>query len=183
MGNESTRLGKKYQKEIIPALMKKFDLKNIMEVPKIDKIVLNMGVGKHPDGNKKLEAVTADLTLIAGQKAVFTRAKQSVANFKLREGDLIGCKVTLRRERMFELLDRLISVAIPRIRDFRGLSNKAFDGRGSYSLGLNEQIVFPEVNMDRLNYIQGLNVAIVIRNSTDEMSLDLLRQFGFPFKI
>lgn len=183
MANESTRLGKKYQKEILPLMMKKFELKNVMEAPKIDKIVLNMGVGKHPDGNKKLEAVAADLTTIAGQKAVLTKAKQSVANFKLREGDLIGCKVTLRRERMYEFLDRLIAIAIPRIRDFRGLSNKAFDGRGSYSLGLSEQIVFPEVNADRLAYIQGLNVAIVIRNSTDEMSLELLRQFGFPFKV
>lgn len=182
MANESTRLGKKYQKEIIPALMKKYGLENVMEVPKIEKIVLNMGVGKHPDGNKKLEAVSADLTVIAGQKSVMTRAKQAVSNFKLRQGDLIGCKVTLRRERMYEFLDRLIAIAVPRIRDFRGLSTKAFDGRGSYSLGLTEQIVFPEVNADRLSYIQGLNVAIVIRNSTDEMSLELLRQFGFPFK-
>lgn len=177
-----TRLGKKYQEEIVPSLIKKFNYSNVMQVPRIEKIVLNMGVGKHPDGNKKLEAVASDLAVIAGQKPVLTRAKRSVAGFKLREGDLIGCKVTLRRERMYEFLDRLISVAVPRIRDFRGLSSKAFDGRGSYSMGLTEQIVFPEVNADRVSYIQGLNITIVIRNGTDEVSLEMLRHFGLPFK-
>jgi large subunit ribosomal protein L5 len=176
------RLLEKYKREIVPALMKKFGFKNIMQVPRLEKIVINMGVGEAITDIKILEKAMEELSLITGQKPVICRAKKAIANFKIKKGNPIGCKVTLRRDRMYEFLDRLISVALPRIRDFRGVSPHAFDERGNFSLGINEQTIFPEIDYDKVTRIQGMNINIVIRNSkSKEHSLELLRLFGMPF--
>ncbi len=176
------RLLEKYQKEIVPRLTEQFSYDNHHEVPSIEKITVSMGVGKAVENGKRLEAAVNELSLVTGQKPVVTRARKSISGFRLREGAPIGCKVTLRGRRMYEFFDRLISVVIPRIRDFRGFDQKAFDGRGNYSLGLAEQVVFPEINIDDVEFVQGMNVALTIRNSSDEESLALLQHFGFPFR-
>ncbi|MDR6851365.1 large subunit ribosomal protein L5 [Sphingomonas sp. BE123] len=175
------RMKSKYDAEIVKAMTEKFGYTNAMEVPKIEKIVLNMGVGEATQDKKKVEAAAAEMELIAGQKPVVTKAKKSIAQFKLREGMAIGCKVTLRRERMYEFLDRLITIAMPRIRDFRGVSPKSFDGRGNYAMGLKEQIVFPEINYDRIEKVRGMDIIVTTTAKTDEEARELLRLFGFPF--
>jgi large subunit ribosomal protein L5 len=175
------RLKKQYQEEIVPALMKRFEYKNIMQVPKLQKIVLNMGVGEAIQDSKVLERAVEDLTLISGQKPAVTSAKKSISNFKLREGMKIGCRVTLRGDRMYEFLDRFINFATPRIRDFRGLPNK-LDGRGNYNVGIREQIVFPEINVDKIDKIRGLNITFVTNAASDEEAFELLKAFGMPFK-
>ena len=177
------RMRKLYDDKIVKAMTEKFGYKNAMEVPKIEKITLNMGVGEATQDKKKVEAAAAEMELIAGQKPVVTRAKKSIAQFKLREGMPIGCKVTLRRERMYEFLDRLITIAMPRIRDFRGVSAKSFDGRGNYAMGLKEQIIFPEINYDRIDKVRGMDVIVTTSAKTDEEARELLRLFGFPFPI
>ena len=156
-----TRLQEKYQKEVIPAMIEKFGYKNIMEVPKLEKIVINMGVGEAKENQKVLESAVNDLTLIAGQKPILTRAKKSVANFKIRENMALGCKVTLRKAQMFEFADKLMSIALPRVRDFRGVSSKAFDGRGNYSLGIKEQLIFPEIEYDKIDKVRGMDIIFV----------------------
>ncbi len=176
------RLKKKYQEEVIPLLMKKFGYKNVMEVPKIEKIVVNMGVGEAVQNIKALENAMNDLALITGQKPSVRRAKRSEAGFKLRKGMPIGAKVTLRRDRMWEFLDRLISIALPRVRDFKGLSPKSFDGRGNYNFGLEEQTVFPEIDYDKVDKIRGMNITIVTTAETDEEAKALLEALGFPFR-
>jgi len=176
------RLKKKYQEEVIPALMKKFGYKNVMEVPKIEKIVVNMGVGEAVQNIKELENAMNDLALITGQKPSVRRAKRSEAGFKLRKGMPIGAKVTLRRDRMWDFLDRLISMALPRVRDFKGLSPKSFDGRGNYNFGLEEQTVFPEIDYDKVDKIRGMNITIVTTAETDEEAKALLEALGFPFR-
>jgi len=176
------RLKKKYQEEVVPALMKKFGYKNIMEVPKIEKIVVNMGVGEAVQNIKALENAMNDLALITGQKPSVRRAKKSEAGFKLRKGMPIGAKVTLRRDRMWDFLDRLISIALPRVRDFKGLSPKSFDGRGNYNFGLEEQTVFPEIDYDKVDKIRGMNITIVTTAETDEEAKALLELLGFPFR-
>ncbi|MBI3269225.1 MAG: 50S ribosomal protein L5 [Planctomycetes bacterium] len=176
------RLLERYQQEIVPKLQEKLSKKNVLALPKLTKIVLNMGVGKATENKNRIEAATKDLAQIAGQKPMITRARKSVATFKLREGDAIGCMVTLRGTRMYEFLDRLISVVLPRIRDFRGLSAKAFDGRGNYSLGLSEQVVFPEINLDQVEFIQGMNVTLCISGGSDAASFELLTLMGMPFR-
>ena len=176
-----TRLQEKYEKEIIPAMIEKFGYKNIMEVPKLEKIVINMGVGEAKENQKVLESAVNDLTLIAGQKPVLTRAKKSVANFKIRENMPIGCKVTLRKANMFEFADKLMSIALPRVRDFRGVSSKAFDGRGNYSLGIKEQLIFPEIEYDKIDKVRGMDIIFVTTANTDEEARELLRFFGMPF--
>lgn len=178
----NTRLQKLYQETIAPALMKQFGYSSVMEVPRILKVTLNMGVGEAAADKKIVTNAIADLTKIAGQKPVATLSKQSIAGFKIRQGWPIGCKVTLRRERMYEFLDRLISISIPRIRDFRGLSAKAFDGRGNYSMGLKEQIVFPEIEYEKIDQLRGLNVVITTSAKTDEEARALLLAFNFPLK-
>jgi len=176
------RLWERYKKEIIPEMMKKFGLKNIMQVPRIEKVVLNMGVGEAITDIKILDKAMEELALIAGQKPVICRSKKAIANFKIKKGNPIGCKVTLRKDRMYEFLDRFINVALPRLRDFRGVSNDAFDEKGSFSLGLNEQTIFPEIEYDKVTRIQGLNINIVIKNSkSKEQSRELLKLFGLPF--
>jgi large subunit ribosomal protein L5 len=182
MADYLPRLIKQYKEEVVPALMKRFGYSNIMQVPKLEKIVVNMGVGDAVDDVKLLERAMEDLSVIAGQKPMATTAKQSISNFKLREGREIGCKVTLRHWRMYEFLDRLISIAIPRVRDFRGLSDRSFDGRGNYSLGLREQIVFPEIDYDKVDRIRGMDVTIVTTAKTDEEAYELLSAFGMPFR-
>ena len=177
-----SRLQEQYKKTIVPQLQKELGLENVMQIPRITKITLNMGVGEAIGNKKILEHATDDMTRISGQKPVITKARKSVANFKVREGWPIGCKVTLRRERMYEFLDRLISVAIPRIRDFRGLSLKAFDGRGNYSMGLREQIVFPEVDYDKIDVIRGLDVTITTSAASDDHARALLKAFNFPIR-
>ena len=177
------RMRKLYDDKIVKAMTEKFGYKNAMEVPKIEKITLNMGVGEATQDKKKVEAAAAEMELIAGQKPVVTRAKKSIAQFKLREGMPIGCKVTLRRERMYEFLDRLITIAMPRIRDFRGVSAKSFDGRGNYAMGLKEQIIFPEINYDRIDQVRGMDVIVTTTARTDEEARELLKLFGFPFPI
>ena len=177
-----TRLEEIYKKELVPSLMAQFSYKSVMQVPRITKITLNMGVGEALVNKNVLESAVADLTRISGQKPVVTKARKSVANFKVREGWAIGCKVTLRRDRMYEFLDRLISVAFPRSRDFRGLSPRSFDGRGNYSLGFKEQIVFPEIDYDKVDAIRGLDVTITTSPCTDEESEALLRGFNFPLR-
>jgi len=172
----------KYEKEIIPYLMKKFGYKNISEVPRLLKVTLNMGVGDGKQDPKLLENAVNDLTIISGQKPAKTRAKKAISNFKLRAGMAIGCRVTLRRKMMFEFLDRFISIAVPRIRDFRGLSDSSFDGRGNYSMGVKEQIIFPEINVDKIDRIRGLDVTIVTSANSDEEAFELLKSFGMPFK-
>ena len=176
-----SRLKEQYQNEIVDAMIKKFGYKNIMEVPKLDKIVINMGVGEAKDNHKVLESAVADLEKIAGQKAVLTKAKKSVANFKLREGMAIGCKVTLRGEKMYEFVDRLINLALPRVRDFRGVNPNAFDGRGNYALGIKEQLIFPEIESDKVDKVRGMDVIFVTTAKTDEEARELLTQFNMPF--
>ncbi len=175
------RLRIKYDSEIAAAMIAKFGYKNKFEVPKVDKIVLNMGVGEGTQDKKKVQVAAAEMELIAGQKPVVTKAKKSVAQFKLREGMAIGCKVTLRRERMYEFLDRLITIAMPRIRDFRGLNPKSFDGRGNYAMGLKEQIIFPEISYDQIEKVRGMDIIVTTTAKTDEEARELLRLFGFPF--
>ena len=176
-----SRLKEQYQNEIIDAMVKKFGYKNIMEVPKLDKVVINMGVGEAKDNAKVLESAIADMEKIAGQKAVVTRAKNSVANFKIREGMPIGCKVTLRGERMYEFVDRLVNLALPRVRDFRGVNPNAFDGRGNYALGIKEQLIFPEIEYDKIDKVRGMDVIFVTTAKTDEEARELLRLFNMPF--
>ena len=176
-----SRLKEKYQNEIVDALMKKFGYKNIMEVPKLDKVVINMGVGEAKENAKLLEAAVKDMETITGQKAVLTRAKNSVANFKIREGMPIGCKVTLRGEKMYEFVDRLINLSLPRVRDFRGVSANSFDGRGNYALGIKEQLIFPEIEYDKVDKVRGMDVIFVTTAKTDEEARELLTQFDMPF--
>ena len=175
------RLKSQYEASIVKAMTEKFGYKNAMEVPKLDKIVLNMGVGEATQDKKRVETAAAEMELIAGQKPVVTKAKKSIATFKLREGMPIGVKVTLRRERMYEFLDRLVTIALPRVRDFRGLNPKSFDGRGNYAMGLKEQIVFPEINYDRIEKVRGMDVIVTTTAKTDDEARELLRLFGFPF--
>ena len=177
-----SRLKEQYQNEIIDAMIKKFGYKNIMEVPKLDKVVINMGVGEAKDNAKLLDAAIADMEKITGQKAVVCKAKKSVANFKIREGMPIGCKVTLRGEKMYEFVDRLINLALPRVRDFRGVNPNAFDGRGNYALGIKEQIIFPEIEYDKIDKVRGMDVIITTTAKTDEEARELLRLFNMPFK-
>ena len=176
-----SRLKDLYNDEIVDALTKKFGYKNVMEVPKLDKIVINMGVGEAKDNAKLLESAVKDLETITGQKAVLTRAKKSVANFKIREGLAIGCKVTLRGERMYEFLDRLVNLALPRERDFRGVNPKSYDGRGNYSLGIKEQLIFPEIEYDKVDKVRGMDIIFVTTAKTDEEGRELLRLFNMPF--
>ena len=175
------RLKKKYNEEVAPALMQKFQYKSTMQIPRIDKIVVSVGCGDCKDNAKMLEAVVDDISTITGQKAVATVARKSVANFKLREGMKVGVKVTLRQDRMWEFLDRLFNVALPRVRDFRGISADAFDGRGNYSLGIKEQIIFPEIDYDKIEKLRGMNIAICTTAKTDEEARELLRALGAPF--
>ena len=176
-----SRLKEQYQNEIVDAMIKKFGYKNIMEVPKLDKVVINMGVGEAKENAKVLESAIADMEKIAGQKAVVTRAKNSVANFKIREGMPIGCKVTLRGEKMYEFVDRLINLALPRVRDFRGVNPNAFDGRANYALGIKEQLIFPEIEYDKIDKVRGMDVIFVTTAKTDEEARELLKQFNMPF--
>ena len=175
------RLKEQYQNEIVDALIKKFGYKNIMEVPKLDKVVINMGVGEAKDNAKLLDAAIADMEKITGQKAVVCKAKKSVANFKLREGMNIGCKVTLRGEQMYEFVDRLINLALPRVRDFRGVNPNAFDGRGNYALGIKEQLIFPEIEYDKVDRVRGMDIIFVTTAKTDEEAREHLGQFGMPY--
>ena len=175
------RLYENYKSEIVPAMIKKFGYKNVMEVPKLDKIVVNMGVGEAKENVKLLDSAVADLEKITGQKAVITKAKKSVANFKLREGMPIGCKVTLRGTRMYEFLDRLVNLSLPRVRDFRGVSANSFDGRGNYALGIKEQLIFPEIDYDKVDAIRGMDICICTTAKTDEEAKELLTQVGAPF--
>ena len=176
-----SRLKEQYQNEIVDAMIKKFGYKNIMEVPKLDKVVINMGVGEAKDNAKLLDAAIADMEKITGQKAVVCKAKKSVANFKIREGMPIGCKVTLRGEKMYEFVDRLINLALPRVRDFRGVNPNAFDGRGNYALGIKEQLIFPEIEYDKVDKVRGMDVIFVTTANTDEEARELLTQFNMPF--
>ena len=176
-----TRLQEKYEKEIIPAMIEKFGYKNIMEVPRLEKIVINMGVGEAKENQKVLESAVNDLTIIAGQKPILTRARKSVANFKIRENMPIGCKVTLRKAKMYEFADKLMTIALPRVRDFRGVSSKAFDGRGNYSLGIKEQLIFPEIEYDKIDKVRGMDIIFVTTANTDEEARELLRFLGMPF--
>ena len=176
-----SRLKEQYQNEIIDAMIKKFGYKNIMEVPKLDKVVINMGVGEAKDNAKLLDAAIADMEKITGQKAVVCKAKKSVANFKLREGMAIGCKVTLRGEKMYEFVDRLVNLALPRVRDFRGVNPNAFDGRGNYALGIKEQLIFPEIEYDKVDKVRGMDIIFVTTANTDEEARELLTQFNMPF--
>ena len=176
-----SRLRETYDNEIVPAMTKKFGYKNIMEVPKLEKIVINMGVGEAKENAKALESAMADLQKISGQKPVITKAKNSVANFKIREGMNIGCKVTLRGERMYEFADRLINLALPRVRDFRGVNPNAFDGRGNYALGIKEQLIFPEIEYDKVDKVRGMDVIFVTTAKTDEEARELLTCFNMPF--
>ena len=175
------RLRRDYDERIAQAMTEKFGYKNRMEVPRLEKIVINMGVGEATQDKKKVETAAAEMALIAGQKPVITKAKTSIAQFKLREGMPIGVKVTLRRERMYEFLDRLITVALPRVRDFRGLNPKSFDGRGNFAMGLKEQIVFPEINYDRIEKVRGMDIIVTTSARTDDEARELLRLFNFPF--
>ena len=175
------RMQKLYDESIRAAMTEQFGYNNPMQVPKIEKIVINMGVGEATQDKKKVEIAAAEMMAIAGQKPVVTKAKKSIAQFKLREGMPIGCKVTLRRERMYEFLDRLVTVAMPRIRDFRGLNAKSFDGRGNYAMGLKEQIVFPEISYDKIEKVRGMDIIVTTTAKTDEEARELLRLFGFPF--
>ncbi len=176
------RLKEQFKTELAPILKKDFQYKNVMEIPRVEKIVLNMGLGEAIQNSKILESAVIELTAIAGQKAVITRAKTSIAGFKLREDMPIGCRVTLRQDKAYEFLDRLINVALPRVRDFRGISSKAFDGRGNYTLGVTEQIIFPEIDIDKIDKVKGLNVTIVTSAKTDEEGRALLASFGMPFR-
>ncbi|SOB87478.1 LSU ribosomal protein L5P [Sphingomonas guangdongensis] len=175
------RLRTMYDEKIAKAMTEKFGYANAMEVPKLDKIVINMGVGEATQDKKKVEQAASEMEKIAGQKPVVTKAKKSIAQFKLREGMPIGCKVTLRRERMYEFLDRLVTIALPRVRDFRGLNPKSFDGRGNYAMGLKEQLIFPEISYDSVDKIRGMDIIVTTTAKTDEEARELLRLFGFPF--
>ena len=177
----SSRLKEMYKNEIVDAMTKKFGYKNVMEVPKLDKIVINMGVGEAKDNAKVLESAVSDMETITGQKAVVTKAKNSVANFKIREGQSIGCKTTLRGDKMYEFLDRLVNLAVPRVRDFRGVNPNSFDGRGNYALGIKEQIIFPEIEYDKVDKVRGMDVIVVTTAKTDEEARELLRLFNMPF--
>ncbi|KQM59855.1 MULTISPECIES: 50S ribosomal protein L5 [unclassified Sphingomonas] len=179
--NYTPRMKSIYDDRIVKAMTEKFGYKNALEVPRIEKIVLNMGVGEATQDKKKVEQASSEMELIAGQKPVVTKAKKSIAQFKLREGMAIGCKVTLRRQRMYEFLDRFITIALPRVRDFRGLNPKSFDGRGNYACGIKEQIVFPEINYDRIDKVRGMDVIVTTTAKTDDEARELLRLFGFPF--
>ncbi|MDE6211870.1 MAG: 50S ribosomal protein L5 [Lachnospiraceae bacterium] len=170
-----------YKNEIVDAMIKKFGYKNVMEVPKLDKIVVNMGVGEAKENAKVLEAAVGDMEIITGQKAIITKAKHSIANFKIREGQSIGCKTTLRGDKMYEFLDRLVNLALPRVRDFRGVSANSFDGRGNYALGIKEQIIFPEIEYDKVDKVRGMDVIFVTTAKTDEEARELLRLFNMPF--
>ena len=176
-----SRLKEQYQNEIVDAMIKKFGYKNIMEVPKLDKVVINMGVGEAKDNAKLLDAAIADMEKITGQKAVVCKAKKSVANFKIREGMPIGCKVTLRGEKMYEFVDRLVNLALPRVRDFRGVNPNAFDGRGNYALGIKVQLIFPEIEYDKVDKVRGMDIIFVTTANTDEEARELLTQFNMPF--
>ena len=176
-----SRLKEQYQNEIVDAMIKKFGYKNIMEVPKLDKVVINMGEGEAKDKAKLLDAAIADIEKITGQKAVVCKAKKSVANFKIREGMPIGCKVTLRGEKMYEFVDRLVNLALPRVRDFRGVNPNAFDGRGNYALGIKEQLIFPEIEYDKVDKVRGMDIIFVTTAKTDEEARELLTQFNMPF--
>ena len=175
------RMQEKYNKEVVPALRKAFDLKNVMEVPRIQKVVVNIGMGEAMDNPKAMEAAVSDLTTITGQKPVMTKARKSIANFKLREGRLIGTKVTLRGERMWSFLDRLMNTALPRVRDFRGVSGNAFDGRGNYTLGLRDQLIFPEIEYDKIDKLRGMEVTIVTTAKIDDQARTMLQLLGMPF--
>ena len=177
-----TRLYETYKNEIVDAMTKKFGYKNVMQVPKLAKIVVNMGIGEAKENSKVLDAAVAELETITGQKAVTTKAKNSIANFKLREGMPIGCKVTLRGDKMYEFLDRLVNLALPRVRDFRGVNPNAFDGRGNYALGIKEQLIFSEIEYDKVDKVRGMDVIVVTTAETDEEARELLTQFGMPFK-
>ena len=177
----SSRLKEVYKNEIVDAMIKKFGYKNVMEVPKLDKIVINMGVGEAKENAKVLESAVSDMETITGQKAVVTKAKNSVANFKIREGQSIGCKTTLRGDKMYEFLDRLVNLALPRVRDFRGVNPNSFDGRGNYALGIKEQIIFPEIEYDKVDKVRGMDVIVVTTAKTDEEARELLRLFNMPF--
>ncbi len=176
------RLQEKYQASVVPALVEKFEYTSVMQAPKLDKIVVNMGVGDAITNSKALDDAVNEMTQLTGQKPIITKAKKSIANFKLREGMPIGCKVTLRGERMFEFLDKLVSIALPRVRDFQGVSNKAFDGRGNFTLGVKEQLIFPEINYDKVNRVRGMDIVIVTTANTDLEAKELLSQLGMPFK-
>ena len=178
---QKARLYEQYENEMVPALTKQFGYKNIMEVPKLDKIVVNMGVGEAKDNAKLLESAANDMQIITGQKPVITKAKKSIANFKIRDGMNIGCKVTLRGEKMYEFMDRLINLALPRVRDFRGVNPNAFDGRGNYALGIKEQLIFPEIEYDKIDKVRGLDITFVTTAKTDEEARELLRLFNMPF--
>lgn len=175
------RLQEKYEKEVVQAMIEKFGYKNIMEVPKLEKIVINMGVGEAKDNQKVLESAVSDLTIIAGQKPILTKSKKSVANFKIRENMAIGCKVTLRKANMYEFADKLMSIALPRVRDFQGVSSKSFDGRGNYSIGIKEQLIFPEIEYDKIDKVRGMDIIFVTSANTDEEARELLRFLGMPF--
>lgn len=177
----ANRLEEKYNKEIVPSLIEKFNYSSIMEAPKLDKIVLNMGVGDATTNAKNLDEAVEELGLIAGQKPLITKAKKSIAGFRLREGNAIGAKVTLRGERMYDFLDKLVNVSLPRVRDFHGISSRAFDGRGNYTLGVREQLIFPEIDYDKVNRVRGLDIVVVTTANTDEESRELLTQLGMPF--
>ncbi|MBY5959312.1 50S ribosomal protein L5 [Membranicola marinus] len=176
------RLKTQYQKEVIPHMMEKFNYSSVMEVPKLTKICINQGIGEATQDKKLVDSALEELSMIAGQRAVPTKAKKSVSNFKLREGMTIGARVTLRKDQMYEFLDRLVAVALPRVRDFRGISDKSFDGRGNYSLGITEQIIFPEINIDKINKITGMDITFVTTANTDAEALELLKGLGMPFK-
>lgn len=178
----ATRLKEKYKNEVVPAMMEKFQYKNIMEAPKLEKIVLNMGLGEARENPKILESAVEELALITGQKPVITRAKKSIANFKLREDMPVGAKVTLRGEKMYEFFDKLMNIALPRVRDFRGVSNTSFDGRGNYALGIKEQLIFPEIDYDKVDSIKGLDIIVVTTAGTDEEAKEFLSLMGMPFK-
>lgn len=176
------RLKERYRKEIVPKLMEEFKYKNVMEVPRLVKICLNQGVGDAITDKKLIDTAVEEMSMVAGQRAVQTVSKKDISNFKLRRGMPIGCRLTLRREHMYEFLDRLISVSIPRVRDFRGINEKGFDGRGNFTMGVSEQIIFPEINIDKINKIMGMDIVIVTTAKTDKEAYALLREFGFPFK-
>ena len=178
----ASRMKERYVAEIAPALNKKFGYKSVMQIPKLDKVIINVAAGEAKENAKILDTAVKDLEIISGQKAVVTRAKNSVANFKLREGQPIGCKVTLRGEKMYEFVDRLINLALPRVRDFRGVNPNAFDGRGNYAMGIKEQLIFPEIEYDKVDKVRGMDVIFVTTAQTDEEARELLAQFGMPFK-
>lgn len=182
MANTQNRLLARYKAEIVPALVKKFNYSTIMQAPKIEKIVINVGVGEATQNEKALEDAVNDLTILSGQKPVITKAKKSIATFKVREGQAIGCKVTLRGTRMYEFLDKLVSISLPRVRDFRGVSKNAFDGHGNYTLGVKEQLIFPEIDYDKVSKIRGMDIVIVTTANTDEEAYALLEMIGMPFK-